>query len=96
MKILSFRKRIDFDKKIRNVSIYTVSCSDPRKNRRWTDLHIWYERNCEYCPLAWEDRSYEGECEDCGCLFDKDFNVPIWKCMLPKRLKEIIKHKKGW
>jgi len=22
---------------------------------------------CENCPAAWEDRSYEGECNDCGC-----------------------------
>lgn len=22
---------------------------------------------CEFCPAAWEDRSYEGECNDCGC-----------------------------
>ena len=25
-------------------------------------------KNCEYCPAGWEDRSFEGECNDCGCL----------------------------
>lgn len=23
---------------------------------------------CENCPAGWEERSYEGECQDCGCL----------------------------
>lgn len=23
---------------------------------------------CENCPAGWEDRTYEGECNDCGCL----------------------------
>ena len=23
---------------------------------------------CEECPAGWEDRSYEGECNACGCL----------------------------
>ena len=31
-----------------------------------------------------------GECNDCGCLFDYDFKVPIWKCMLPRWIKAIV------
>ncbi len=29
-------------------------------------LHEKYE--CENCPLGWEERGYEGECYDCGCM----------------------------
>lgn len=34
--------------------------------------HFWHwyikgEDHCEYCPQAWEDSSYEGECNACGC-----------------------------
>jgi len=35
-------------------------------------MKIWNEfvlqADCEYCPLGWEERSYEGECYDCGCF----------------------------
>ena len=37
-----------------------------------------------------KQEAYEGECDDCGCLFDYDFRVPIWKCMLPRWIKNII------
>lgn len=33
-------------------------------------LWRWYikgEDHCEHCPQAWEDCSYEGECNDYGC-----------------------------
>ena len=30
--------------------------------------------DCEYCPLGWEIRGYEGECYDCGCMVDEDIN----------------------
>ncbi len=46
---------------------------------------------CENCPLSWEDRSYEGECDDCGCLVYKDLyegGKPI--CHLPMWIKRAI------
>ena len=55
-----------------------------------------FEPDCENCCMGWEDCGYEGECYDCGCCFDYDFNVPLWKCMLPYRIKKLIKKVKRW
>lgn len=97
MKLLKTKKRIDFDISIKNIRISTFNYSAPKEDGwdSWTEIHLWYECDCENCPLSWEARSYEGECEDCGCLFDHNFNVPIWKCMLPKWLKNIVLKKRG-
>jgi len=46
--------------------------------------------------MGWDSFSYEGECEDCGCCFNYEFDVPIWKCALPDWVKKIIKKMKGW
>lgn len=99
MKIFKTHKMIDINKSIGNIKITSTHYSKPIENsnewERYTTINCWYDCDCEYCPMGWEDRSYEGECNDCGCLFDYDFNVPIWKCMLPDRIKKlIIKHKK--
>lgn len=55
-----------------------------------------HDCDCENCPMGWDVYSYEGECEDCGCCFDYHFNVPLWKCMLPHWVKELIKRIKKW
>ncbi|MBO7713930.1 MAG: hypothetical protein J6S85_10200 [Methanobrevibacter sp.] len=57
---------------------------------------ISHDCDCENCVMGWEIRSYEGECEDCGCCFDYDFNVPLWKCLLPTWIKKRIKKAKRW
>lgn len=57
--------------------------------------------DCETCPLSWEDRGYEGDC-DCGCVVYGDLygNKPIChmldsikyslrKCLDRKRDKEL-------
>lgn len=47
--------------------------------------------DCENCPLSWEDRSYEGECNDCGCFVYGDLyegGKPI--CHLPMWIKQTI------
>lgn len=54
------------------------------------------EPDCEHCCMGWEDRGYEGECNDCGCCFNYEFDVPIWKCVLPYWVKRLIKKIKGW
>ena len=100
MKIFKTHKNIDIEKSIGNVKITSTHYARPIENsdkgEHYTTVDCWYDRDCEHCPMGWEDRSYEGECNDCGCLFDYDFNVPIWKCMLPRWLKNIIlKHKKS-
>ena len=56
----------------------------------------YLERDCENCPFGWECSSYEGECEDYGCYINYNFNVPLIICMLPERLKLLIKKMKGW
>lgn len=45
---------------------------------------------CEECPLSWEERSYEGECGDCGCYLYGDLysNKPV--CGFPMFIKQII------
>ena len=69
---------------------YTI-CIDGKKK-----LRIGLESCCEDCPMGWDDMSYEGECNDCGCYFNYDFNVPRWKCILPRWVKNLIKKRKGW
>jgi len=50
--------------------------------------------DCENCPLSWEDRSYEGECCDCGCLIYKNLYGSKFLCRLPEFIKwEIAKWK---
>lgn len=95
MTIFRTKHRIDLDKDIGNFSIVAFRFSDLKKGKEWTEVQCCYRCDCESCPMGWESRSYEGECEDCGCLFDKDFNVPIWKCMLPNWVKKIIIRWKG-
>lgn len=40
-------------------------------------MELWRDfvtvADCENCPLGWEERGYEGECYDNGCLVDEDF-----------------------
>ena len=49
------------------------------------------ECDCEYCPLSWEDRSYEGECEDCGCMAYGDYlGGAKFLCRLPDFIKRKI------
>lgn len=52
--------------------------------------------DCENCFFSWECISYEGECEDCGCYIDHDFNVSKFYCAIPWRIKKLIKKIKRW
>ena len=38
----------------------------------WKEMEL--QADCEYCPLGWEERGYEGECYDCGCMVDEDIS----------------------
>lgn len=60
--------------------------------------HCYWESDCENCPFSWEDRSYEGECNDYGCYYDRDseLSAPTIICLLPHWVKEWIKKRKGW
>ena len=93
MQIFKTHKHVDIDKSIGNVKITTTHYMRPIENsdkwERYTTINCWYDRDCEDCPMGWEDRRYE----DCGCLFNYEFNVPIWKCMLPRWLKNNFKSK---
>lgn len=94
MRILKIHKDIEVNKSVGNMKITSVRYGKPIKDsdkwEHYTEITCWYDRNCENCPMGWEDRGYEGECDDCGCLFNHDFNVPAWKCMLPRWIKNII------
>ena len=94
MRILKTHKRIEVNKSIGNIKITSMHYSKPIENSKewenYTNINCWYDCDCENCPMGWEDMSYEGECNDCGCLFDHDFKVPIWKCMLPEWIKKLI------
>ena len=100
MKLFKINKDIELDKRFGNVRISTFKYSKPIENsdkwEHYTEVSCWYDNDCENCPCGWENISYEGECDDCGCLFDKngDFNVPVWKCMLPKWIKELFAKQK--
>lgn len=41
-----------------------------RAMKKWKEMQL--QADCEYCPLGWEVRGYEGECYDCGCMVDED------------------------
>lgn len=95
MKVLKFKKRIEIDKAIGNFHIATFHYGSIKndKPKNWTELHCWYECDCENCPLGWEDRSYEGECMSCGCYMaerGKDYPKTMLICMLPKWIKKIL------
>lgn len=60
------------------------------------ERHIGFCPNCENCYFSWEYRSYEGECEDCGCYIDYEFNTPKFYCAIPWRIKKLIKKLKRW
>ena len=99
MKIFRRHKTIDIDKSIGNIRTNSTHYSKAIENssewKHYTTINGWYDCDCGDCPMGWEERNYEGACDDCGCLFDYDFNVPIWKCMLPDWIKKlIIKHKR--
>lgn len=47
--------------------------------------------DCENCPLSWEDRGYEGECNDCGCAVYGDFYGYKLICHFPNFIKRIIR-----
>jgi len=54
---------------------------------------------CENCPAGWEDRSYEGECNDCGCLIYGHglFNdkCRLSKATVEKRLRQLQDYEAG-
>lgn len=56
------------------------------------------EPDCEHCCMGWEDRGYEGECNDCGCYMAKrgnDYPKTMLICMLPRWIKKIFLKKVG-
>ena len=102
MKLLKIKKRIEIDKTIGNFHISTFhygGFDKKGKSKHWTELHCWYECDCEDCPLSWEDISYEGECNACGCYMAKvgeDCPRTLLICRLPKWVKRILlRHKVG-
>lgn len=54
---------------------------------------------CEHCPAGWENRSYEGECDDYGCrilghgICDDDCKLS--RAEIEKRLKQLEEYEAG-
>lgn len=94
MKIFKFNKRVEIDKSIGNLRIETFHYGNwiDGKNVTYSELHIWYDNDCEYCPCCWEDRSYEGECNDCGCRLARKGHeeASTFICMLPTWIKNAL------
>lgn len=94
MKIFKFNKRVEIKKSIGKIQIRALHYGDwkDEKHIEYSELHIWYDNDCEHCPCGWEDRSYEGECNDCGCYLAKKGHeeATAIMCMLPRWIKNII------
>ena len=69
------------------------------KRSWWSDYgkvkYCWF-CDCENCPFGWDDTGYEGECNDCGCYFNYNFQTPKIVCLLPRWIKRMIKKVKRW
>jgi len=97
MRVLKFKKRIEIDKIIGNIHIETFNYGsfENDKHKHWTELHCWYECDCEHCPLSWEERGLE-DC-DCGCHmaeYSNDYPKTMLICMLPNWIKKILLRRK--
>ena len=93
MRVLKFKKRIIIDKTIGNVHIKTFHYNSNKndKPKHWTELHCWYECDCEGCPLSWEDRGYDDV--ECGCHMadvGEEYPKTLLVCMLPRGIKKIL------
>ena len=77
---------------IGNLEFWTATFYTTKGRKREFDLCP----NCENCCFGWDCTSYEGECEDCGCYIDYEFNTPKIFCALPWRIKKLIKKVRGW
>lgn len=99
MTIFKTKKKINIDKAIGNMRITSsgyVGWDNDGNRKEWSEVHCWYDCDCENCPCGWESRGYEGECDDCGCMMSKsgDLDAPVWKCMLPRWIKNIVRKRK--
>lgn len=100
MRVWKFKRRIEIDKTIGNFNISTFhygAFDKKGKRKNWTELHCWYKRDCEHCPLSWADIDYWGECNDCGCYMakhGKDYPRTSLVCMLPRWIKKILLRRK--
>ena len=91
MRVLKFKKRIKIDKTIGNVHIKTFHYRSYQDDKHWTELHCWYECDCEHCPLSWEDRGPEDG--ECGCYmaeYGEEYPKSLLICMLPRWIKKIL------
>lgn len=53
-------------------------------------------RSCEECPAGWEDRGYEGECYDCGCIiYGEADGCRLTRAEITKRLRQWEEYQEG-
>lgn len=91
MRVLNLKRPIRIDKTIGNVHIKTFHYRSYQDDKHWTELHCWYECDCQNCPLSWVEQLYDGY--DCGCWvaeFGEEYPKSLLVCMLPKWAKKIL------
>ena len=94
MKIFKFNKRVEINKSIGTLKLQTFHYGNWDKNGKhytYSELHLWNDNKCDECPCGWESRSYEGECDCCGCWLAKRGHeeASTWICLLPNWIKGI-------
>ena len=54
------------------------------------------QNDCEECPAGWEDRGYEGECYDCGCIiYGEADGCRLTRAEITKRLRQWEEYQEG-
>ena len=54
------------------------------------------QNDCEECPAGWEDRGYEGECYDCGCIIYGEVDgCRLTRAEITKRLRQRDEYQEG-
>lgn len=64
----------------KNYKVVCEYCEETHSFKSWDSMdavmEFWNKielvAECEYCPLGWEERGYEGECYDYGCYVNDD------------------------
>lgn len=70
--------------------LHLAPVTETRRSERTRSFKPFEARDCSECPCAWEDRSYEGDC-DCGCVASGSMTGKSPVCFLPRCVKRLIR-----
>lgn len=57
MKIFTINKHIELKKDIGKFRLRAYRYNDYRRSTEaYTEVHLWYDNDCEHCHCGWEDR----------------------------------------